>query len=287
MVMNHLHGGLNPELYKGIDLGNIPEKVTLLVQVTMNRQTDSFQQANGRSIIANLMSSEGLISWIEVDTEHSEFKALGVSPEDYSYLSPSIMAGLPKVLNQLGPEQAKTGAGLPVNFTDDDNDTLNDAMEAYASKYQFRSVTLKVKVDGLFTLQVLTTNGIPTPTLIARGWEIVGIYHPPSISAVAMGDQTMSFAQGQAMVGRKQGILRNTALGVTGSNLSKFGAGTPAAGQTLTGGKKEGSSMNKPATRGAFVKPATSVQPIGTAAPSAAADAIEVDAVVLPAPPVA
>jgi hypothetical protein len=284
MVMNHLHRGLNPDLYKGIDLNAIPETCTLTLQVTMNRQTDSFQQANGRSIIANMMSAEDMVSWVEVDTASSEFKALGVSPDDYSYLSPSILVGLPKVLNQLTPEQCQAGAGMAVNLTDDENDTLNDEMEAYAAKYQFRSVTLKVRVDGLFTVQVLTTNGIPTPTLIARGWQIIGIYHPPAISAVAMGDQTMAFAQGQAMAGRKQGILRNTELGVTGSNMSKFGAGTAAAGQTLTGGKKEGSSMNKPvATRSAFVKPPTTVQPIPVA-PTAAA---EVEEVALPPAPIA
>lgn len=285
MVMNHLHGGLDPDLYKGIDLDAIPETCTLTLQVTMNRQTDSFQQANGRSIIANMMSAQDTVSWVEVDTSSPEFKALGVSPDDYSYLSPSILVGLPKVLNQLTPEQCQAGAGMAVNLTDDDNDTLNDAMEAYASKHQFRSVTLKVRVDGLFTLQVLTTNGILTPTLIARGWEIIGIYHPPAISAVSMGDQTMAFAQGQAMVGRKQGILRNTQLGITGSNLSKFGAGA-GAGQTLTGGKKEGSSVSKPASRGAFVKPASPVQPIGTAAPTAGAG-VELEEPVLPAAPIA
>lgn len=278
----HLFHGVDPDMYEGVDLSQVPEKVVLTCLVTMNRQTEMFQQANGRSIIGNLMGSKGLLSWIEADTESAEFKARGFDPADYSYLSSSALITLPKKLNQLTPDEVKAGAGMPLNFTDNDNDDLNDAMVAYAEKHQLRAVTLKVEVDGLFTLQILNTNGIPTPTLIVRGWNIVGIYQPPAISVVNMAGSEMAFAQMQATQGRVQGIKRNTELGITGSNRSKFGGGMPAVAAMT---RQTVSSGAAPASTSAFVRQPRAVETIAARPESAPSGAAEVDEATLPAAP--
>lgn len=215
--------GLDTNYYQGIDFSVMPETAVIKVLVTMNRSTDGFKQSNGRSIIGNLMFAKDLYR-AEIDMESGAFKSRGFDPAQLSRLSAANTAGCPMKLVAFTAEESSEGVGMAVNFTDNDGDELEDILDRGASKFGSRAVILEVECNPLVTVQVLSPNGIDSPTIIPVNWRVVGVYHPPQSSILVYGADTFKVARVNSVTARDMGITRSTSMGLTGA-LSQRTAG--------------------------------------------------------------
>lgn len=207
---------LDVQYYQGVDFSIMPPTATIKVLVTMNRSTDGFKQVNQRSIIGNLMFSKGLFR-VEVNMESAEFKSRNFDPNTYSRLSAASTAGCPLQLVAFTPEESAEGVGMAVNFTDSEGDEMEDILDRAAAKFGTRAAIMQVECNPLVTLQVLSPNGIDSPTIIPIGWKVTGVYPPPQSSILVYGADTFKVGHENSITARDQGITRSTTMGLTGA----------------------------------------------------------------------
>jgi hypothetical protein len=275
--LQRLVGGIDLDIYQGLDMSPAEGKIRVKVLLKANQQTGGFQQANGRSILGNIMSLVPAIYYVQVDTESSEFKALGVDEESWSFLDSSITANLPKELVCVTADEARENAGITVNLTDNEGELADDLLTIALHK-GVRALIAEFEVDALCTYQLLKT-----PTLILTGHELVRVYDAPRVSVV--GQNALATGQSEAIRTRMEGIQDRTKFGATNSNLAMYAAGRMGMGVAVP---VTSSNVRKSAATGAgagaFVRPTTAVQPI-TARPNPVPATVPSAGVTLPAAP--